>query len=684
MTTISGAGAHASVAGTDRAPFSKGGTKGYHTVDALKDYVLAEGDVVVGPGSVTANAVARFDSTTGKLIKEAAGVTISNDNTLAIRPTAASVSMGLDILQSGPTSGGPHGDVDGNLAFNQILVNGDRANLSNTGYALAVLYGLGGSNLQGQRCALVGRVVLNTASNASNPLKIYFGTSGEAQASVGDGGTNTSSGAAGRFGGLYASSIAAAGATNLFSVDGIEVNTSLRATSSARFHIGIKIAPWADNQADPAELGAAIQITSQTGALPYKHYAIVFDANSVGGGQPVGSAGTLIGTLGSVSCAKGLDYSSATFSGNALTTPGFVVGSTGNVTIQKASATLFVDATSGNSFFVLDREAGNIGGIEFRTANSVRWRFAATSDAEAGANAGSNLVLQAYDDSGTLLRNQFTFVRSNGATTFGAEVVISSTQPVFRLDETDAGTDQRYSYIYQSAGTLHFAFATDAFSITDWLSVTKTSGVGTLATFAAPVNATGAITAYSSTSIPAGGGGGALLMSSTASFGLFFGSGNPTTSAAQGSIYLRSDGAGFIYANTNGSTGWAEHSPYQLRALFKLTADMNSTSDQQFTKLGNFGSYIITAFSVYSGASNGDASNAVGGIYTGAGATGDTYVASFTWSALNANNSGNALTLTSGVNSVRIPHTETPYLKLSVGHGSTSQLTIIAIGYLVP
>lgn len=60
--------------------------------------------------------------------------------------------------------------------------------------------------------------------------------------------------------------------------------------------------------------------------------------------------------------------------------------------------------------------------------------------------------------------------------------------------------------------------------------------------------------------IPAGGTTGqGLRMSSTANFGVFFGSGAPTLSAAQGSIYLRSDGNSTstrAYINTNGSTAW--------------------------------------------------------------------------------------------------------------------------------
>ena len=82
----------------------------------------------------------------------------------------------------------------------------------------------------------------------------------------------------------------------------------------------------------------------------------------------------------------------------------------------------------------------------------------------------------------------------------------------------------------------------------------------------APLNAssllgTGAITAWNTTAIPAGGTTGTgYRFSSTSNFGVFFGSGAPTLSAAKGSLYLRSDGTGTtdrMYVNTDGSTGWA-------------------------------------------------------------------------------------------------------------------------------
>ena len=50
-----------------------------------------------------------------------------------------------------------------------------------------------------------------------------------------------------------------------------------------------------------------------------------------------------------------------------------------------------------------------------------------------------------------------------------------------------------------------------------------------------------------------------IRMSSVSNFGVFYGSGVPTLSAAQGSLYMRTDGSSTttrVYVNTNGTTGW--------------------------------------------------------------------------------------------------------------------------------
>ncbi len=72
---------------------------------------------------------------------------------------------------------------------------------------------------------------------------------------------------------------------------------------------------------------------------------------------------------------------------------------------------------------------------------------------------------------------------------------------------------------------------------------------------------TAALTAYSGTAVPAGGSAGVgIKVSSVANFGVFFGSGAPTLAAAQGSLYLRSDGTTInnrAYINTDGGTTWS-------------------------------------------------------------------------------------------------------------------------------
>jgi hypothetical protein len=88
-----------------------------------------------------------------------------------------------------------------------------------------------------------------------------------------------------------------------------------------------------------------------------------------------------------------------------------------------------------------------------------------------------------------------------------------------------------------------------------------TQNIAGLKTFTVALTANAGLKVQATTAIPAGGTAGAgYTLSSATNFGVFFGSGAPTLSAAQGSIYLRSDGTGTntrVYVNTNGTTGWA-------------------------------------------------------------------------------------------------------------------------------
>lgn len=67
-----------------------------------------------------------------------------------------------------------------------------------------------------------------------------------------------------------------------------------------------------------------------------------------------------------------------------------------------------------------------------------------------------------------------------------------------------------------------------------------------------------AVNAAADTATPSGGSAAAFLqLGTTAGFGIYFGSGAPTVSAAQGSIYLRTNGTTInnrAYLNTGGTT----------------------------------------------------------------------------------------------------------------------------------
>lgn len=121
------------------------------------------------------------------------------------------------------------------------------------------------------------------------------------------------------------------------------------------------------------------------------------------------------------------------------------------------------------------------------------------------------------------------------------------------VQNTGAGTTTLGACFYAktptvSAGTLTTAYG---FYAEDILNGSTNYAVYTNA---------GRVRFFGGTAVPAGGTDGVgVTMSSTANLGVFFGSGAPTLSAAQGSLYMRTDGSSTstrMYVNTDGSTGW--------------------------------------------------------------------------------------------------------------------------------
>ena len=93
----------------------------------------------------------------------------------------------------------------------------------------------------------------------------------------------------------------------------------------------------------------------------------------------------------------------------------------------------------------------------------------------------------------------------------------------------------------------------------EWLEIGSASSIPYIS---ATKNGTGtqrAINLQRVATPASGSSSAAVLLGTTAAFGIYYGSGAPTVTAAQGSIYLRSDGSGIadrLYVNTDGGTTW--------------------------------------------------------------------------------------------------------------------------------
>jgi len=91
-------------------------------------------------------------------------------------------------------------------------------------------------------------------------------------------------------------------------------------------------------------------------------------------------------------------------------------------------------------------------------------------------------------------------------------------------------------------------------------SAAKTLAVDDGAGGVCALSVAGVLNAAAATATPAAGSAAArLLLGTTAGFGIYYGSNAPTVSAAQGSLYLRSDGSTAVtraYINTDGGTTW--------------------------------------------------------------------------------------------------------------------------------
>lgn len=146
---------------------------------------------------------------------------------------------------------------------------------------------------------------------------------------------------------------------------------------------------------------------------------------------------TAYGTLG-VYSSGGITTDQATFpllNTTATTVNAFGAATSVNISSSAANTVFSVGngSSSGGNTIAVNGAAATHRAFAWRTNGSTRWFWDVNNTAEFGSNAGSDMVLSAYDDSGAWLSNVLAITRSTGKTYLYKDVAFSG---VITTDQT--------------------------------------------------------------------------------------------------------------------------------------------------------------------------------------------------------------------------------------------------------
>lgn len=330
------------------------------------------------------------------------GFIIGADSQSAAEPSVYTIDGVRSAIHGKPMSisYSMSGALSGEYYLNSIIVPSDSAtNTTGNTYGFYVKWVGSDSTKLGGRFAFGALADVMTAGDPADVAGSNFYCGGILQAIARY--DNTSTGAVAKpavYGG-NSNVVALATAANWGNIIGHEVDvvTYAGATYESRNGLDIVLAGTGP-QGTVRDNGLGFKATP--GITGWKHL-FVFD--NLSGASPLASTGTVIGSVGSMTIANGVDFSSCTITGKFLKSTGFDVNGSGAVTGASFTTTGEVSAGStsvGGSNVIYNASA---------PANSKYW------DQTVGA-AGGSLFFRALDDA--LSPTTFlTITRSAGVAT---------------------------------------------------------------------------------------------------------------------------------------------------------------------------------------------------------------------------------------------------------------------------
>lgn len=304
---------------------------GLFSLAFLTSGALAQSPVsVIGP--ITPADCAAFSSQT--ILKDA-GIGCPAGGPLTINPTPGTTNQGLVITQSGVGGSSSFTGVNGSgFAYDLINITSDK--IQQTGVS-PLTYGLqvymqpdtGGKGQKSAFSANINRIGAAGDTGHDTIAGTFF-----AQSFVSNNGTNTGAGANGTLFGLNPGATANAGALNLFTVSGGEVDVGILTGASSRYRLGWSIVDNGNLQAADPVYDTAFEIGASGG--PGWKNGLLF--SNLHGAAPFSTGACAICTDGSAdTIAKGIDLSPYTITTAAFKSPGFQVDGSGNLTANNVT-----------------------------------------------------------------------------------------------------------------------------------------------------------------------------------------------------------------------------------------------------------------------------------------------------------------------------------------------------------